>query len=198
MKNTFLSCFCWFLLASTFAQSSGELVKAPTLAINFLLSDFKTADLINKSSVGAVLNNRDWSRMKDMKAGLGFQYLQGWNKYVDFSGRLNISFLDYPFQNKASLGTEKLLLETEAALHAKLLPDKYFIVPYASAGLAAGLYNVYFLSYMPVGAGLQLNLGRSDAFIFSQMHYFIPLTKTCNYRFLYSMGFAANLKSARL
>lgn len=196
MKYTFLSCFSLLLLVDSFAQSSNQPVKGPTLAINFLLADFKTAGLINKGSIGSVLNNKDWARINDMKAGFGLQYLQGWNKYVDFSGRLNISFLDYPFRNKALLGTEKLLLETEAALHAKLLPDNYVVVPYAKAGLEASLYNVYFMAYIPVGAGLQFNLGNSDAFIFSNLQYSIPLTKISNYRLLYSIGFAASLKPA--
>lgn len=199
MKKMLLCSFLLLYISLSLAQTVISYKKRPTLGVNFSLTDFTTADLARRTSLGSVINNKNWSRIKDMSAGLGLQYLEGLNGHVDFSGRLNATFVNYLFQNKpaSSTASKKVLVEADASLNIKLLSDKYFLSPYISAGVGASMYSVYFAAYAPVGAGLQFNLGKGDAFMFTTIQYLIPVTDLSNYHFNYSFGFAGALTAAK-
>ena len=189
--------FSCFLLATMQVAAQKNVpnyaVKRPVLAIQFLLNDFKTADQLRKYSIGNVLNHNNWSRMAEMDAGLGLSYLQGLTPYIDISGRLDITSLDYLFRNKPVQGYDNALVETDASLRIKLLPDKYFLVPYLDAGAGLSVYKKIVGAYLPLGMGIQLNLGKGDAFIFSDIQYRVPLTGNTNFHFNYAVGVAAAL-----
>lgn len=197
MKKVILSLLTFSVIAHSYSQETISYKKRPTLSIHFLLNDFKTADLIAKSSLGSVLRNKDWSRIKDMDAGFGLQYLQGLNEHFDITGRLDVSFLDYLFKKKPPLGTDNGLFEGDINLRMKLLSDKYLISPYLSAGVGTSLYSGYLATYAPFGAGLQFSLGHGDAFIFSDFQTRVPLTGNSNYHLNYSVGFGAALTSKK-
>lgn len=184
------------VVAGMFSVSYGQdAKKQPTLALNFMLNDFASAQRIKKNSLGGVLENKDWARFSEMAYGLSLQYLEGLTKHVDFSGSLGGSFLKYPFPNKATPSNDALLLELGATLNLKLLTDKYILVPYANIGLGLSSYKMSdFAAYIPVGIGFQVNLGAQDAFFFTQGNYNIGVTNTAANHFTYSLGFAAPLK----
>ena len=189
--------FICFLPVTTYiiAQKNvaKDAVKRPVLAIQFLLNDFKTADRVRKYSIGNVLNHNNWSRMAEMDAGLGLNYLQGLGPHVDISARLDITSLDYLFRTKPLQGYDNALVETDASLRVKLLPDKYLLVPYLTAGAGLSVYKKNVGAYLPLGMGIQLNLGKGDAFIFSDIQYRVPLTANTNFHFNYAVGVAAAL-----
>jgi OmpA-OmpF porin, OOP family len=183
---------CFFSVSN--AQNT-SLKKQPTLAINFLLNDFTTAQRIKKNSLGGVLQNKDWAQFSEMAYGLSIQYLQGLTNHVDFSATLGGTFLKYPYPNKPTPNDDALLLELDATVHAKLLTDKYVLVPYAIAGMGASLYKMNtFAAHMPVGLGFQVNLGNSDAFFFTEANYKVAVSGPSANHFTYSLGFAAPLK----
>jgi outer membrane protein OmpA-like peptidoglycan-associated protein len=161
--------------------------------VNVFYNDFRTAALIRKSSLGEVLNENNWSRLKDMYFGVGVEYLQGIGEHVDFAGRLDVSFPDYIFRDKKPLGSTHILIEADANVHVKLLSDKYFFTPYVTGGVGASMYKIYFAAYMPVGLGFQFNLGKGNAFIFTEAQYRLPVTELGGYHFNYSLGFAGAL-----
>ncbi len=132
-----------------------------------------------------------------MKAGFSIHYLKGFNEHVDFISRLNVSFLDYLFRNRPQTGSDKILLEADANINIRLLTDKFFVVPYLSAGAGISMYKIYFSAYVPAGAGFQFNLGKGDAFIFTHIQYVIPVTDLANYHFNYSLSFAGALKAKK-
>jgi outer membrane protein OmpA-like peptidoglycan-associated protein len=188
---TLLSVACF--MASTFAQTT-TLKKRPTLSVNFLLNDFLTPDRIDNGSLGEVLKNHNWAKPSEMSPGLGLQYFNGITDYIDFTANLQGSFVDYPFLGKAKLGQDNFLLEADAGVNVKLLTDNHFFVPYLTAGFGASMYKgSYFGAYIPAGAGLQFNLGGSDAFLFTQVTYRMKVTDLTNYHLNYSLGFGSPL-----
>lgn len=189
MKKVMLSLFTFTIVFAHAQKTSYK--KKPTLAIRLVLNDFNTADLIKKNSLGSVLNNKDWSRIKDMDAGFALQYLQGLTKEIDLAARMDITYLDYLFKNRPPLGTDNPLLETDVSAHAKLLPDNYLISPYVACGLGISKYTSYWGLYMPLGVGLQISLGPAEVYFFTDFQYRVPLTSNVNNHFNYSIGFGA-------
>ncbi len=182
------------ITAVSYAQNKAQ-KKGPVLAVNFVLNDFTTAQRLQSGSLGGVLKDKQWARFSEMSYGLSVQYMEGLTNHVDFAGTLTGTFMKYPFPNKPAPGSDALLLELDAALNLKLLTDKYIFVPYAVAGVGASMYRASdFAAYIPVGIGFQINLGKSDAFMFTQGQYKIGITNLAANHLAYSVGFAAPLK----
>ncbi|MGI8950208.1 MAG: hypothetical protein ACR2FN_01355 [Chitinophagaceae bacterium] len=187
--------FCFLQICFTcFAQNINKYKKKSALAIQFILNDFSTAVIIKQSSIGSAINNKNWSALKDMNAGIAFQYLKGLNNHIDFSAESNISFLEYPLKNNFEV-TRSALIEADAGIHLKMLPDKYIIVPYLSMGIGASFYKIYFGAYMPVGAGFQFNIAKQQTFILTCMQYRFSFTNTTSDHFNYSLGAAIALNN---
>ena len=197
MKKQFLLIASLVLAITGFSQKSD--IKRPTLGVNFMLNDFRTAYRIENTNLGSVLSNKQVSKIKDMDAGLSLTYLQGITTHLDFMGTLGGSFTNYP-KNGISGSDENFLLSTDAALNLKLLKDKYFVTPYVTAGISGSLFKKTFASYSPVGLGFQFNLGQEDAFLFLQGVYKIGVSKSASDYLSYQLGFAAPLteKKAQL
>jgi len=191
MKKVLLSLLTFPVFCSYAQEAVTSYKKRPSLAIHLILNDFNTADLIRQRSLGSVLSNGDWSKIKDMDAGFGLEYIKGLTDHLDFSGRLDLSYLDYLFSNRPKLGTDNALFEGDANLRLKLMSDKYFFTPYVSWGIGASKYTGYWAAYMPFGAGFQFSLGHGEAFIFTNIQYRVPVTDNANYHFNYSLGFGA-------
>jgi len=195
MKKTLLSFLTLGLMVTSFGQST-DLKKRPTLSINFFLKDFKTPAAISNNTLGLVLRDKSWTKMNDMSPGFSIQYFEGLSNHLDFMAGLGGSFLKYPFQSKSGIQSstqDKFLLEADAGVNLKLLTDKYFMVPYISAGLGASMYaGTYFGAYIPVGTGLQFNLGEGN-FVNLQWSYHLGISDLTNYNFQYSLGFSSPL-----
>jgi OOP family OmpA-OmpF porin len=182
-----------FMLLSSFAFSQGnDHIKKPTLGIQFFLNDFETAASIRNTSLNATIRDKTYAKFKDMNAGMAISYLQGITSKLDFSSMLGASFVDYPMDDRAAFGNQNLLVEATASLHAKMLPDSYCVVPYLSAGVGASAYKGFIGAFMPLGAGIQVNLF-DEAFLFINSQYRIKITEASNYHFFGSIGIAGNL-----
>ena len=193
MKKIILSFIAVCLVSISFSQST-SLKKRPTLGVNFFLKDFATPDKLGSNSLGTVIRDGAWSKPKNMTPGFGIQYLNGINDNVDFMANLGGSFLKYPFLYKSGVATsttDKFLLETDANLNLKLLTDNYFAVPYLSVGAGISMYGgTYFAAYLPVGTGMQFNLG-DETFVNLQFSYHLKVTDFSNYNFHYSLGISS-------
>lgn len=182
------------LFTAVNAQDSGQ-KKKPVLGVNFILNDFTTAQRLKSSSLGGVLKDKNWAQFSEMSYGLSLQYVEGLSNHVDFAGTLAGTFVKYPFPEKPTPGNDALLLELDAAVHLKLLTDRFAFVPYAIAGVGASMYRASeFAAYIPLGIGFQLNLGKGDAFMFTQGQYKVGVTNLAANHFTYSIGFAAPLR----
>ncbi|MCE3283114.1 MAG: OmpA family protein [Chitinophagaceae bacterium] len=182
------------MLSLSYGQDTAQ-KKPPVLGLNFMLNDFTTALRIQQSSLRDVLRNNDWARFSEMAYGLSIQYMEGLTKHMDFAGSLAGSFIKYPFPNKPISNSDGLLVEVDAAVNLKLLTDRYIVVPFASVGVGASMFRGSdFGACIPVGIGLQINLGKQDAFLFTQAIYKMAVTHNVADHFVYSFGFAAPLR----
>jgi OOP family OmpA-OmpF porin len=182
------------VFTSSFAQNAGQ-KKGPVLAVNFVLNDFATAQRLQKGSLGGVLKDKQWAKFSEMSYGLSIQYMEGLTDHVDFASTLTGTFVKYPFPKKATPSSDALLLELDAAVNVKLLTDRFILVPYAVAGAGLSMYRGNdFAASIPLGMGFQVNLGKGDAFMFTQGLYKIGVTNLAANHFVYSIGFAAPLK----
>jgi len=194
-KKLLVSLAFLFAGITAFSQGNSEYIKQPTLALHFLLNDFTTATNIRTTSISAVIRDKTRAKIKDMSPGLAVSYLEGISDHVDFSTSLGASFVDYPFEKNGKIqssGSEALLLELDASLHVKMFPDKYWVNPYVSAGIATSKFKGYYGALLPLGVGLQVDLFH-EAFLFLDAQYRVPVTTTTSYHFLYSFGFAGNI-----
>ena len=177
-----------------FSQDSTSYKKPSTLGIQFIFNDFQTATAIRNSSLAAVIRDKKVAHLKNMSPGLAINYLKGLNNIFDLSTSLEMSFLDYPIQGKSSFGGNNLLLEGTAMINAKMLPDKYYFVPYLSAGLGVSKYEGYYGTFLPVGGGVQVNVF-NEAFFFVNSQYRVKVADNTNYHFFASIGFAGIIRT---
>ncbi len=192
MKKIKLLMFTMLVAFAAFSQTSNN-KKRPSLGVNFMLKDFKTPSLIKASSLSTVLNNKQWSKISQMSPGLTLSYLEGLSNNIDFMARLSGSFVNYPFKANTvtSSGQDKLLVELDANVNLKLLPDNYFLVPYFSAGVGASMFaGQNFAAFFPIGAGLQLNLGE-ETFLHIQFTHNVSVTELGTENFNYRFGLSS-------
>lgn len=190
MKKIILVSTCACLFMSAFAQNENK--KRPSLAIHYSLTDFKTATDLRSNGLASVLQSKEWHKAKHMSAGLAVSYLQGITNNLDFAGTLSGTFLSYPINNKPVDVNSHLLLEAAATANLKLLPDNYYVTPFATAGIGASKYKGYYAAFLPVGVGLQVKVF-DGVFILGNSQYRIPVTENASYHFYHSIGVAASL-----
>ena len=194
MKKLLIICFC-FLSIQLFAQSNLS-KKHSVVDFHAFYNDFVTAQQIRATSVSNVLTNKLWSPLKNDQIGLGFSYLKGLTRKIDAVGTIDASFVDYLNQTNLYNGSSKFLLTTQIAANIKLLNDNKTIVPYITGGAGFSLYNGKGGFYIPAGVGLQFNIF-SEAFVFTNAQYRIPLTSAVNYHFNYSVGIGTEITKAK-
>jgi OmpA-OmpF porin, OOP family len=180
-----------FCFSNSFSQDKA-IIQEPTLAVHFFYNDFVSAANVRSSSLASALKNSEFAKIGKMNGGVAVNYIQGLSPKVDFTSMLTMSNLDYPLQDRELRGQEKILLEADASVRAKLVPNSYWLAPYAQIGFGASVWNGYFGAFIPAGLGLQLNVIDNASIIFNSQ-YRIPVTKTSNYHFFYSVGFAGKI-----
>jgi outer membrane protein OmpA-like peptidoglycan-associated protein len=159
-----------------------------------------TANLIDKTSLSNVLNNKLWSKVGDMAPGIGLNYFQGLTDHIDIQGSLGGSFTKYPFSFNSGIPAStqnKFLVELAAAANIKLLTDQHTIVPYIHLGVGASMYaGTYFAAYAPTGAGLQFKL-TEGTFLNTMFGYNIKVSPNSVNHLTYSIGIISPLKEKK-
>lgn len=196
MRKVILLVFLLVSVHSTFAQKTSLYKKQPTLSINFMLNDFKTAQYIDRTSLSQVFKNDAFSKVTDMSPGLSVGYYKGMSDHVDFMASLGGSFTSYEYKNGRSNKSDELLLEADANVNVKLLSDNYIVTPFITAGVGASKYGVHYGAYIPVGLGVQIKLGE-EVFLFTNAQYRNGITDYTNNHLNFSLGFGAPLGSAK-
>ncbi len=177
-------------------SQKGEYIKRPAIGIHFLFDDFETSYNIRTTSLRQTLKDNKWAKLDRMIPGFALSYMQGITNHLDFSTSISGSFLSYPINDNTSGGTDKLLLEVDAMIYAKMLSDKHLISPYLSAGIGGSRYSVYYGAFVPLGAGIQVNLF-DEAFLLVNSQYRVKLSDNVNYHFYHSIGIAGNIGKER-
>ena len=180
-----------FISVFSFGQGT-EYKKDAAIGVHFFLNDYNSAASIRSSSLNSTLINKQFGKVKEMTAGLAVNYIKGLNNHFDFSLNGAGSFVSYELRNNPGSAKDRFLLEVDASIIAKMLSDKYWVSPYATAGVGGLIYGVYYGAFIPTGLGLQVNF-YDEAYLLLNAQYRIPITETANYHFYYSLGIAGNI-----
>jgi hypothetical protein len=179
-----------------FAQDP-DYKKHPTILFTIGAQDFKSAQRVRSNTLSTVLRENQWAELKEMDPAFGVSFLNGITKNLDYSVNVSAASVNYPYRDKNRFaGNDAFLFETDASLHAKLLSDRYIVVPYLSAGAGFSVYKSYWDAFVPVGLGLQFKIGK-DNFITTNAQYRLPITQRANYHFFYNIGFGLSLGSKK-
>lgn len=185
-----------FLLTIVFhfiSSSQERSYKQPvTLGIHFVFNDFNTAQAIRQSSLSSVLKDGRFGKLRDMSQGLALSIGKGLSESVDFYSTVAGSFLAYPIENKPPSGSDFLLIEADASIRGKMLPDKYWFVPYVQIGAGFSKYKGYWGAFIPAGVGIQVNFF-SEAYLQFNSQYRIAVTEATSYHFVHSIGLIGNI-----
>jgi hypothetical protein len=184
------------LLVFVTAFSQHENTQQPTLGIFFFFNDFKTAADIRATSLGTVLRNGQFGHLRDMAPGLAITYITGYSNNIDFTSTLTGAFLDYIKHDGTYLGKEKLLLEGDVSIKAKLFSNRYWVSPFMLLGAGVSKYRKYWGSFVPLGTGFQVNIFE-EAFLIFNAQYRFAVTNTTSNHFFYSVGLAGNIARKR-
>ena len=184
---------CMLLSVLTQGQTKTDYTRGPVIGVQFFLNDYNTAAKIRSSSLGTVIGDKQFGKLKQMTPGLALVYMKGISNHLDYSVTAAGSFIDYPLQNSTStVGSERFLLEVDASIVAKMVTDRYWLIPTINLGVGAAMYGKYYGAFVPAGLGLQINFF-DEAFFLINSQYRIPVTETTNYHFYHSIGIAGNI-----
>jgi len=191
MKKLMLSLAA--MVSLTVATAQNDLKKTSGFAVQFTLNDFKTPISLRSGGAAAAIGDEDWKNVKEMSPGIALSYLQGLSDHIDFAGTLSGSFSNVPVPNKPVNSNRYLLLEAAATANLKLLTDDYFFTPFLTLGAGASKFRGYFSAFIPVGVGLQFNLG-PESFLLINSQYRIPVTDNGAYNLYHAIGFAQTME----
>src|SRR3712207_4645714 len=118
-----------FLAPQTFCQDG---VRGSAIGISFFKNDFLTPQRIRSTSLSNVFSNRQWAKFGETDGGIAISYFKGLNRHIDFAGTLAGSSVNLPFPNRPAFPGDALLLEADASVNLKMLPENYWVIPYLS------------------------------------------------------------------
>ena len=178
-----------FLFIAPHLVAQKEYVRPSSIGISFVFYDFVTPERIRTSSLRHVLNDGGWAELNEMSPGLSITYFKGLHNHFDFAATLTGTFADDAKPNFTN-GGNWFLLQADAEVQFKFLPDKNMFTPYLLGGIGVGKFKNYYSAFMPVGAGFKINFFDEAAF-FVQTKYNMPVTNaTLNRHFVYGLGIA--------
>ena len=167
-------------------------IRPRALGISFSLNDYTTPQRLRKGSVGQVLKDKQWAKIKETSPGFAITYIKGLRSHVDFAATLNGAYVNYQIPDKNYTG-DAFLLEADASANLKMLSEKHVFTPYLNVGLGVSRYRGYYGAFLPLGVGLKFNLF-NEAAIFINSQYRVPVNKEAvAYHFMHSIGIASVL-----
>lgn len=186
----------FFCLSSVLAfsqeneQSSD--IRPASFGFSVIINDFYTPRRIRNGSLSSVLRDKQWAKFDETTPGFAVSYAKGLKKYLDYSVSLGVSIGDV-FIPDSENAADDILLEADASVLLKLLPENYVFKPFFSAGVGASVFKGYCGAFVPLGIGFRIRLF-NDADIQVQSQYRIPATtETSAYHFMHGVGVVARL-----
>lgn len=193
MKKTALTLFVLVLFLVPFAQNTPSNIRPSALGFSFALYDFATPQRIQASSLSTVIREKQTATFKEMGVGISVSYFKGLRSKLDFAGTLTAASADYRLPNATRDVPTDLLLQGDASLQFKMVPEKYIFIPYLSAGIGAAKYGSYYGAFIPLGVGFRLNFLEETA-LFVNARYGVPVTgETIRGHFNYGFGISGNI-----
>ena len=190
-QKTLLMVSFTILMSAAFAQNSSKknsgapAKKGQLFGMHFNIADFKGAQAFKASN-----NEGSTTTVKDLALGIGLSYWKGITSKIDFSMKLNGMFYDYAAKQYGQTGKTEIGLELEPTINVRPFSDANSWAPFLTAGAGIGMYTNHIGGYVPLGGGLQLNVG-GTTYLIAQAQYRISLTKkVIPDHLFYSFGFA--------
>jgi len=192
MKQLFLLLFAVICLLSVNGQTN-DLKKRPSIGFQFSSIDFKTANDLRTKSIATVVREKNWYKLARFNPAITLNYMNGITNNLDFMGRLTSAFIAYPLRNSLTTNTsQRFYMEADANVNLKLLTDNYWVVPYLQAGIGVSKERATYLAYLPLGAGLQLNIF-DQVYVQLNTSYRVAVSSRANYSLLHSIGLSVPL-----
>ena len=193
MKKLVVSLLIALIITPAIYSQNDDDLRPAEFGVSFNLYDFATASRIRSTSLSSVLSGKKWAKLGDMSPGLGIHYFKGLKNHIDFAGTFSGAFLNYPFPNKPSFASDRLLLALDASVHFKLTSEKYSFQPYISVGTGGHKYRSYWGAFIPIGIGFDISFfGEGKLFFNSQ--YRVPVTTgSANYHFFHAIGISGRI-----
>ena len=190
MKKFVLAGFTLFLSAYGFAQNDHQHIRPASIGFSFNFYDFITPQRIQGASLATVLREKQTADFKEMGNGIALSYYKGLHNKIDLAGTIALASAEYNLPNTSTTINSGLLLQADASLQFKMVPDNYFFSPYLSAGVGANKYGSYFGAFLPLGVGFKFNFFE-EATVFVNAKYHVPVTdETVRGHFVYGFGIA--------
>lgn len=191
-------CFIFLLLFAAFLNSEAQdkYRKLPSLGIFITGSDYITASDLRSKGLKTVLNENNYFKSDRRFLGLAASYLEGLTDHIDIQASLGLSYPAYQVPGVYFDNRPYGLLEFYATGNFKLLTDRYFFVPYLSAGVGASKYGVYYSAFLPLGAGFQFRLA-PDVFLMTGTQYRVAVTEKSQYHLLHYAGIVAPITTRK-
>jgi hypothetical protein len=191
MKKLLFSLMALGLFISAQAQNSVGAKKKTSIAFRLTALDFGTAEKVQNSSIGSVLNAKKWGQYVSTTKAIGVSYTSQYTDQVDIYSNLDITVTRSPLNSlKGIVSNENLLTSVESGINYKMLKGDYRVNPYLTAGLGIRAFAFReYSAYAPVGFGLQIktckgsNLNLTTTYSTKMSKSFVP---TYNYGFSYS------------
>ncbi|HSZ84459.1 MAG TPA: OmpA family protein [Puia sp.] len=182
MKKYLLSLLaCHFLLSST--SQKNDYRQRATLGIHFFVDDFYKSDTGNHSVV---------------KPGLAVSYTTGLTAHFDLVAMIGGSFPAFASQNNSTTSQQNnhLLLEGDAGIRYKFLPDQYWISPYVQSSLGLSRYSSSYRLYLPEGIGVQVKLFE-EAYLIGNAQERIVIGSALTDHVFFSLGIAGTINKKK-
>src|SRR5687768_2097547 len=124
MKRCLFSFLVLLFLQNTASaqEHAPEYIRPSSIGISFIFNDFQTVQRIRSSSLSTVIREKQIGKIKDMSPGFAASYFKGLTNHIDFAGTLGGSFVENALANTNTSG-DNFLIEADASLHLKMLPD---------------------------------------------------------------------------
>ncbi len=191
LKFTFL-----FFFAATIMCSAQEF-KKHSIGFGFTLIDFATAREIKNTSLTDALNGDTWTNIQTKTPAFNIDYWRSLTNHLDVAVRYTGAFVQYPFESGITEDfSQHLFSQLDATLNLKLLKETAVFNPFVTAGIGGFNYKNKVGALVPLGAGLQFNLGNA-AYIIPQIQYRVGITNNSTEHLQYSLTFMQSLFKAK-
>ena len=196
MKRFSLLLVVFSITFSAFSQvATRNYTKPWGLGINIVANDFPLANYIRTKSLREAINNKQLFNSQNITPGFGISYIKGFTEHIDINATLSAAFSDVDGYGDY-VPKNPFLAELATTANIKLLSDKYFFTPFATAGIGATMYGQKFGAFLPVGAGLQFRLA-DDVFVHVNSQYRLKVTDNSPYHFWHALGFYKTFGKAK-
>lgn len=179
---------------------NNDLKTLPSFGFQFSFIDFKTAQDLRSKSIANVIREKQWYKLTRYKPAITLNYVQGINNNLDFMGRLTSSFLVYPVRNTTNAvnADDQFYIEADGNVNLKLLPSNYWVVPYLQGGLGVATWGTKWFAYIPLGAGLEVNLWNNAATLHLNTSYRSAVNNQANFSLMHSFGLVVPLSERKV